>query len=261
MDHEELRTGIDEQRDKELFDRISEQYCRKDLRPGSRRARQLRLNQTLKRSLTGRSQSILDLGCGAGFSAEYLAGRFQRYVGVDYSERLIALANTHVHVSGAEFLATNIKDLPRDGSFDGAFMIGVLHHLSDPDETVQAIAECVRPGGWFALNEPSSHNPLINLARRIRKRVDNDFSEEQVSLSRRELTEVLQRNGFDSVETWGQGILSTPFAEVVMPQWFSVPAGLLACLFDSAVERVAPRAVQLASWNLVAVGRRGKAVH
>jgi SAM-dependent methyltransferase len=256
MTNDTLNTGVDEGRDQELFDRISEHYCRKDLVPASRRARQLRLQQTVKRVLTGNQQAILELGCGAGFSASYLEGRFRKYLGVDYSEKLIELARTHVREQNVEFAAENIKDLRMPGAFDGAFMIGVLHHLSDADETVRRVAECIRPGGWFALNEPSSNNPLINLARQIRKRSDRDYSEEQVSLSRRQMSDVLNRNGFENVVTYGQGILSTPFAEVVMPQWFSVPGSFCSCGVDRGMEHLAPRLLNFVSWNTVAVGYR-----
>lgn len=247
---------IDEQSDQALFDRISEKYCRKDLKWASRLARKLRLEQTVKPVLTGNDQKILDLGCGAGFSAEYLEGRFSEFLGVDYSEKLIDLAKRHVRVSNATFEAANIRDLDLADSFDGAFMIGVLHHLTQPDETVQSVVECLKPGGWLAVNEPSSHNYLINVARNVRKKLDKDFSDEQVSISNTELVTILERNGFTDVKTYAQGLFSTPFAEVVMPQVIAAPLSLIGVGFDKLIEAIGAGLLKPVSWNLIAVGRK-----
>lgn len=247
---------IDEQGDQALFDRISEKYCRKDLKWASRIARKLRLEQTVKQVLTGNDQKIMDLGCGAGFSAEYLEGRFGEYLGVDYSEKLIDLAKKHVNVANAKFEAANIRDLDLADSFDGAFMIGVLHHLTQPDETVQSVVDCLKPGGWLAVNEPSSHNYFVNVARNVRKKMDKDFSDEQVSISKNELATILTRNGFTDVRTYAQGLFSTPFAEVVMPQVVAAPLSLLSTGLDRIIEAVGAGFLKPISWNLIAIGRK-----
>jgi 2-polyprenyl-6-hydroxyphenyl methylase/3-demethylubiquinone-9 3-methyltransferase len=251
------KTSIDENRDQALFDRIAEKYCRKDLRLASRIARKLRLQQTVQHVLTGTEQRILDLGCGAGFSAQYLYGRYSEYVGVDYSEQLINLANRYINIPEAKFYAANICDMQFECHFDGVIMIGVLHHLGHPDEAVSAVSSCLKPGGWFAVNEPSSHNTVINAARNFRKRLDRDYSEEQLALSREDLKNILVRNGFTDINIYAQGILSTPFAEVVLiPSLVTVPFAWITAGFDRLLESIVPSALSTVSWNLVAIGRK-----
>jgi SAM-dependent methyltransferase len=52
----------------------------------------------------------------------------------------------------------------RDASFDFAYGINVLHHITDPDARARAFAEVVRvlrPGGQFLLQEMNSSNPVL----------------------------------------------------------------------------------------------------
>ena len=70
--------------DKALFDRIARDYVSKDLKECCRVARRQRLRQTL-RSLPVPMGRILEVGCGGGFTAQYLEGLFESYTGVDHS--------------------------------------------------------------------------------------------------------------------------------------------------------------------------------
>jgi SAM-dependent methyltransferase len=78
-----------EVKDRELFDRISGGYWLKDLLPAHRSARQCRLEQTIMSIPVSSNITILEVGCGAGFSAEYLRGKYHEYCGIDYSDELI----------------------------------------------------------------------------------------------------------------------------------------------------------------------------
>ena len=83
-----------EDNDKKLFDNIASQYVKKDLTSYCRISRKLRLIQSIK-DIKQPIKNILEVGCGAGFSAEYLKGKFIKYTGIDYSENLIKYAIEH----------------------------------------------------------------------------------------------------------------------------------------------------------------------
>jgi 2-polyprenyl-3-methyl-5-hydroxy-6-metoxy-1,4-benzoquinol methylase len=74
----------------------------------------------------------MEAGCGAGFSAAYLEGKYSRFHGIDYASKLIELANHLNNRAGVTFATANIKDVgtTEPGRFDAIFMIGVLHHLN-----------------------------------------------------------------------------------------------------------------------------------
>lgn len=71
---------------------------------------------------------VLDVGCGGGMKSHYLIKRGLRVVGVDFSEKMIAIAKREV--SEGEF---HVLDLRMVGSlgrtFDGIFMQAVLLHI------------------------------------------------------------------------------------------------------------------------------------
>lgn len=60
-------------RDRELFNRISKDYCRKDLLPAHSMARRCRVEQTMNALPVSSKIGIMEVGCGAGFSAKYLS--------------------------------------------------------------------------------------------------------------------------------------------------------------------------------------------
>ncbi|MDH3283649.1 MAG: methyltransferase domain-containing protein [Acidobacteriota bacterium] len=244
-------------RDRDLFDRIAERYAAKDLRPASRLARRTRLEQTLRVVPQLDRPAIVELGCGAGFAADYLVGSYDTYLGIDHSASLIELARSLNSFSGARFEVADVHDLSADASADVVLMIGVLHHLEDPRGAMAAAVGLLRPGGWLVVNEPQASNPLIGLARRARKTVDGDYSSDQREMTPAELSGLLSGAGLRETRIAAQGLLSTPFAEVVMrPEWAARPAAALACRLDRSLERLLGRALRPFAWNVVAAGQR-----
>jgi 2-polyprenyl-3-methyl-5-hydroxy-6-metoxy-1,4-benzoquinol methylase len=245
-----------EDRDRALFEQIAKDYSRKDLAPASSRARRQRLRRTLA-GLPVAGADVLEAGCGAGFSVRYLSDRPRSYIGIDYSENLVRYAHGHNARDGATFDVANIKTYQPPRPVDVVFMIGVLHHLDDMEAALRNMLGWLRPGGWLAINEPQSGNPLVQWVRRLRTRVDAGYSSDQEQLSARQLREMYVRAGFAEVQIRPQGVFSTPFGEVVMgPQWFTRPLAEVACLADTALEVVARGLLRRVSWNLIALGRR-----
>jgi ubiquinone/menaquinone biosynthesis C-methylase UbiE len=244
-------------RDRALFDQIAEKYCHKDLLPATRHARRHRLFQTLKSVQISPRADVLEVGCGAGFAAKHLEGRIGSYCGVDYSGNLIHYARVHNSGPEIEFVAANIKDFQPGKSFDLIFAIGLLHHFDDLDSMLESTVRLLKPGGWFIANEPQPGNPLISLARRVRKCIDSHYSAEQKELTANSLLSACERAKLSSVQIVPQGIFSTPFAEVSLhPQWLFAPVSYLACFIDNIVERLPAKAFHNLTWNLVVAGQR-----
>lgn len=244
-------------RDQALFERVALEYCRKDMTPASRHARRHRLLRSFA-ALPGLERPrVLEAGCGGGFSATYLRGRFARYLGIDYSERLIAFARQENAGAAVEFVVADITDYAPPEPVDVVFMIGVLHHLPDPAAAVRHMRDWLRPGGWFLANEPQPGNPVVQLARWVRKRVDRTYSAEQEELSRRELEQVLRTAGLEAIQITPQGLFSTPLAEIVLPlRTAALGLARVACGLDTLLERLLRPLLYRVSWNLIAIGRR-----
>ncbi|MFK7767651.1 MAG: trans-aconitate 2-methyltransferase [Mariniblastus sp.] len=245
-------------KDRELFNRIADKYCKKDLAGSSQVARKHRLIETISVVSNGTANTILEVGCGAGFSADYLKGKYDRFIGVDYADQLIEYAKAHHSADDVEFHASDIRDFVPSQPCDIVVMIGVLHHFDNIPEVMDLIVPMVKPGGWLIANEPQPGNPMVQLARGIRKSVDSGYSSDQVTLSGSDLTTLYKDAGLEEIKIVPQGLLSTPLAEVVLPpQFLTKPLAHAACGFDRIAHNpVTNGLMKFLSWNLVAAGRR-----
>ncbi|WP_126445331.1 bifunctional 2-polyprenyl-6-hydroxyphenol methylase/3-demethylubiquinol 3-O-methyltransferase UbiG [Sulfuricystis multivorans] len=100
-------------------------------------------------SLAGKK--VLDVGCGGGLLTEGMAALGAQVMGIDLSEKPLAVAMLHLHESGhqidyrlvsAEALAAEMP-----ASFDVVTCMEMLEHVPDPASTVRACARLVKPGG------------------------------------------------------------------------------------------------------------------
>jgi SAM-dependent methyltransferase len=94
---------------------------------------------------------VLDLGCGPGRYALWLAERGHRVTLADFSPALLALARAKVAAAVAgglveEIVEADARDLSRwaDGAFDAALALGPFYHLPDPADRERAAAELAR---------------------------------------------------------------------------------------------------------------------
>jgi len=98
----------------------------------------------------------LDLGCGTGKNAVYLARHGWRAVGVDISRLAILQARWRAFRAEADpkFYRGDVTDLSfLDEPFDLALDIGCLHSLDPADRPPYAagVIRLTRPGGWYML--------------------------------------------------------------------------------------------------------------
>ena len=248
-----------EQRDRALFDRIAANYAAKDLRHSSREPRRQRLERTV-RQCGGHLGHLLEVGCGVGFAAEYLAGGYESYTGVDHSAELVHFAKQYNGGENRTFECASITDFAPQRTFDSILMIGVLHHLSEPVSVLKQLATLLSAEGSLFINEPQRGNPALSLLRLLRKELDPDYSRDQVEFSEIELRRLFEHAGL-SVEISPQGVLSTPFAEArVLPEAIWRPLARAATALDPWLEaRLEGTWGRRLAWNLVAVARPTRA--
>ena len=100
----------------------------------------------------------LDLGCGTGTNAVYLAKHGWTAAGVDFAARAIAKARRRAREAGVASRCTfHVGDVTRldflAGPFDLALDIGCLHSLPVAERAAYGagIGRLVRPGGTYLL--------------------------------------------------------------------------------------------------------------
>jgi ubiquinone/menaquinone biosynthesis C-methylase UbiE len=105
---------------------------------------------------SGKTASVLELGCGAGIPCtEVLAARGNLAVTAnDISSAQLAIAAQHIGPS-VKFIEQDMMDLEfEDGEFDAVIAMYSIIHLSREQQTVvfRRISRWLKPGGWFLAN-------------------------------------------------------------------------------------------------------------
>lgn len=119
-----------------------------------------RVRKVLEIYRPGPEERVLDLGCGWGTFGFALAPEVQMVVGVDFSERSIALCRerlSHTGFDNLRFLHADAGDTGLEpDSFDVALAADLLEHLypEDSDRVVRETHRVLRRGGRFAIWTP-----------------------------------------------------------------------------------------------------------
>jgi SAM-dependent methyltransferase len=113
----------------------------------------------------GPGSRVLDVGCGPGRHAHALARRGCEVVGVDISERFVALAAEGAP-PGATFVRADARALAFDAEFDAAISLcqgafglagGPGAPLDADGDVLAGIARALRPGGLAAVSAFSAY--------------------------------------------------------------------------------------------------------
>jgi ubiquinone/menaquinone biosynthesis C-methylase UbiE len=101
----------------------------------------------------------LEIGCGTGVDASFLAKRGVHVVACDSSPQMIAVAKRRIEENGLQqfvqtrvLRAEDIAALPANKLFDGAFSnFGVLNCVSDLGKFARDLAQHLKPGAHVVL--------------------------------------------------------------------------------------------------------------
>ena len=153
----------------------------------------------------GPGHHLLELGCGPGWMAEFLALS-------GYSVCGTTIMPTDVTIVNKRVLAWNVRDLPNQlsfkvspmesvhevlqapESFEGVFVFEALHHAFDWKQAIKSAYRCLKSPGWLVLaGEP---NVLHTFVAYRGARLSNTH---EIGLSRKALTQEMQKVGFKEI--------------------------------------------------------------
>lgn len=107
---------------------------------------------------------VLDVGCGVGAVAMYLAAQGADVTGVDVSGRAIQIARKakqRNNLKNIEFIEGEVKIF--DKRFDVVTCFEVLEHVADEKKFLRTIKKNLKPNGVLVLSTPSLSNILYRL--------------------------------------------------------------------------------------------------
>lgn len=149
---------------------------------------------------------VLELGCGSGWMAEFLANAGYKVTGTTISDIEVGIANKRIPAvqakgggGSARFVAAPMESvtdaLPPGSVFDCVFIFEALHHAFDWKQTIHTSFKAVKPGGWLILaNEPNLMHTFISY------RVGKLTNTHEIGMSQSELVSEMQKAGFVQVE-------------------------------------------------------------
>ena len=160
--------------------------------------------------------TILDVGCGTGMLAGWIARAGYDAVGVDASTGMLveALENG----VGAVYAAYSSALPFEDNTFDLSLSVATMHHLETPERVADTIAEMgrvVKRGGYVLIWD---HNPLNPYWPILMKRVPQDHGDERL-VSVWELLEATRQAGLNPVSAARTGLVPDFMPGALMPIW------------------------------------------
>lgn len=167
-------------------------------------------------------QRLLELGCGVGWMAEFLALMGFSVLGTSISPHDIMDAEKRLESLRLKGLSVDLKfrktpmesvaEATRDlEPFDATFVFEALHHAFDWSKAIDSAFECLKPGGWLLIcNEPNWIHTFSSY------RVARLSNTHEVGFLRRDLMDHLKQKGFKDVS-----ILKNSLHFRVRPHWIA----------------------------------------
>lgn len=130
-----------------------------------------------------RADLLVDLGTGTGRTLELFADRYERAIGFDASQAMLAYARAKLSQCGlerAQVRQCDIYNVSLDSDqADVVVMHQVLHYMSDPSVALAEAARVIRPGGKLLIVDFAPHQ--VEFLRESHAHERLGFSTEQVS--------------------------------------------------------------------------------
>jgi SAM-dependent methyltransferase len=172
----------------------------------------VRLLKVFEQIQTSKGQRLLEVGCGPGWTAEFLAMSGYSVIGTTIAPHDVLLGQQRAQAFAQRGLAETLefKEAPMEtvdklfdgsGQFDLAYAYEALHHAFDWRKAVQSLHRCLKPGGWLVLaNEPNVLHTCISY------RVARLSNTHEIGFRQKDLLSGLRSAGFQRLRVFAPRI-------------------------------------------------------
>jgi len=165
---------------------------------------------------------VLDVGCGGGFSCEYMARMGAIATGIDQSRPCIEAAQRHAQANGfaIDYQTGHAEALPYcDASFDAVVCVDVLEHVADVRQTLAELSRVLKPCGIFLFDTINrtrrSRMLMIWLLEHLLREIPQGIHDWHKFIQPQELTTWMGDVGLGQIEIQGFNLLG----DSVMENW------------------------------------------
>lgn len=141
-------------------------------------------------------KTVADLGAGEGTLAQLLAQRADKVIAVDLSPKMVEFGQALAIQNGLTNLEYRLGDIEEppiaEQSLDLAILSQALHHAEHPQRAIDAAHRILKPGGRLIVLDLVQHQ--FEEARQL-------YADRWLGFSESELATMLEKAGFESVET------------------------------------------------------------
>lgn len=187
--------------------------------------------------------AVVDVGCGGGFTCEFLAKRGARVTGVDLSEPSLEQARKHAAQSGVQvtYRRASALELPfADASMDVVVCVDVLEHIPQWADALQEFHRVLKPGGVFLFDTINRNFfagfVMVTLLEKTLGLIPRGTHDPRLFIKPKELLAVLKNTGFRQTEMAGLGVFWSPAAR----DFFAYTGGPLGVLYIGHAKKQPP---------------------
>ena len=174
-----------------------------------------------------KTDTLLDVGCGAGVFSQEMALRGGKVIGLDYSDTNVKAVRERYKLLNLSFEIGDATKMPfKNETFDSVLGTEIIEHIQDDNIFVSECYRVLKNGGKVVITTPCT-NPTISVdwARRFFAGIDitKDFGHKRGGYTKEELFDILKKNNFVPEKVVYYDILFGELAWVItcMPRAFT----------------------------------------
>ena len=152
----------------------------------------------LKRLSTGKTDNVLEIGCGQGAGARIIYDLFspKQYYGVDLDPRMIRRAKRRAgDLPNAKFIQGDVSSLDfPDANFDLIIDFGIIHHVPNWRDALAEVRRTLRLHGEFLFEDLSVETWERGIGIPFKRMSDHPYEQ---MFRKQEFVDELEALGFD----------------------------------------------------------------